>query len=119
MARSQLGKLGTYLKPHWNKALTGVVALFIVNVLGVWIPLLIRNGIDELQVTFSFNRVLYYVLMVLLLASVMWVIRMASRILLFGVGRQVEFDLKQRIFQHLLRMEPAYFSRNTAGEPES
>ena len=39
MARSQLGKLGTYLKPHWNKALTGVVALFIVNVLGVWIPL--------------------------------------------------------------------------------
>ena len=54
--------------------------------------------------------------MVLLLASVMWVIRMASRILLFGVGRQVEFDLKQRIFQHLLRMEPAYFSRNTAGE---
>jgi ATP-binding cassette subfamily B multidrug efflux pump len=116
MARSQLGKLGTYLKPHWTKALTGVVALFIVNVLGVWIPLLIRGGIDELQVTFSFNRVLYYVLMVLLLASVMWVIRMASRILLFGVGRQVEFDLKQRIFQHLLRMEPAYFSRNTAGE---
>jgi ATP-binding cassette subfamily B multidrug efflux pump len=116
MARSQLDKLGTYLKPHWPKALTGVVALFIVNILGVWIPLLIRGGIDELQVTFSFNRVLYYVLMVLVLASVMWVIRMVSRILLFGVGRQVEFDLKQRIFEHLLKMEPAYFSRNTAGE---
>lgn len=116
MARSQLSKLGTYLKPHWHKALTGVIALFIVNILGVWIPLLIRGGIDELQVTFSFNRVLYYVLMVLILASVMWVIRMVSRILLFGVGRQVEFDLKQHIFQHLLRMEPAYFSRNTAGE---
>ena len=116
MARSQLGKLGTYLKPHWPQALTGVITLFIVNILGVWIPLLIRGGIDELQVTFSFNRVLYYVLMVLLLASVMWVIRMASRILLFGVGRQVEFDLKQRIFQHLLQMEPAYFGRNTAGE---
>jgi ATP-binding cassette subfamily B protein len=26
----------------------------------------------------------------------MWVIRMVSRIALFGVGRQVEFDLKQR-----------------------
>jgi len=116
MARSQLSKLGTYLRPHWPKALTGIIALFIVNVLGVWIPLLIRGGIDELQVTFNFNRVLYYVFMVLLLASVMWVIRMVSRILLFGMGRQVEFDLKQRIFQHLLIMEPAYFSRNTAGE---
>ncbi|MGG6242120.1 ABC transporter ATP-binding protein [Nodosilinea sp. AN01ver1] len=116
MARSQLQKLGTYLRPHWHKAALGVAALFIVNLLGVWIPLLIRNGIDELQVTFSFDRILYYVLMVLILASVMWVIRMVSRITLFGVGRQVEFDLKQRIFEHLLRMEPAYFGRNTAGE---
>ncbi|MEO1068810.1 MAG: ABC transporter transmembrane domain-containing protein, partial [Cyanobacteria bacterium J06638_6] len=116
MARSQLQKLGTYLRPHWQKAALGVVALFIVNLVGVWIPLLIRNGIDELQVTFSFNRVMYYSLLVLLLASVMWVIRMVSRITLFGVGRQVEFDLKQRIFQHLLSLEPAYFGRNTAGE---
>ncbi|HZG38030.1 MAG TPA: ABC transporter ATP-binding protein, partial [Nodosilinea sp.] len=116
MARSQLKKLGTYLSPHWRPVALGVVALFIVNLVGVWIPLLIRNGIDELQVTFSFNRVMYYALTVLVLASVMWGIRMVSRITLFGVGRQVEFDLKQRIFQHLLRMEPAYFGRNTAGE---
>jgi ATP-binding cassette, subfamily B, multidrug efflux pump len=116
MARSQLRKLGIYLRPHWRKSALGVVALFIVNLLGVWIPLLIRNGIDELQVTFSFNRIMYYALLVLVLASVMWGIRMVSRITLFGVGRQVEFDLKQRIFEHLLRMEPAYFGRNTAGE---
>ncbi len=116
MARSQLQKLGTYLNPHWQKAALGVIALFIVNLVGVWIPLLIRNGIDELQVTFSFGRIMYYALLVLVLASVMWVIRMVSRITLFGVGRQVEFDLKQRIFEHLLQMEPAYFARNTAGE---
>ncbi|HEY9763713.1 MAG TPA: ABC transporter ATP-binding protein [Trichocoleus sp.] len=116
MARSQLQKLATYLKPHWPKSALGIATLLIVNVIGVWIPLLIRNGIDELQVTFSFNRVLYYVVLVLVLATVMWFIRMASRILLFGVGRQVEFDLKQKIFEHLLTLEPAYFSRNTAGE---
>jgi ATP-binding cassette subfamily B protein len=50
------------------------------------------------------------------LASLMWVIRMVSRVFLFGVGRQVEFDLKQRIFQHLLTLEPAYFATNTAGD---
>ncbi len=116
MARSQLQKLGTYLYPHRRQAALGVAALFVVNLVGVSIPLLIRNGIDELQVTFSFNRVMYYALTVLVLASVMWVLRMVSRITLFGVGRQVEFDLKQRIFEHLLRLEPAYFGRNTAGE---
>jgi len=116
MARSRLQKLGVYLGPHRPQAAIGVGALFLVNILGVWIPLLIRDGIDELQVSFSYGRVLYYAIMVLVLASVMWGIRMVSRITLFGVGRQVEFDLKQRIFEHLLRMEPAYFSRNTPGE---
>ncbi len=116
MARSRLQKLGAYLGPHRPQAALGVGALFLVNILGVWIPLLIRDGIDELQVSFSYGRVLYYAIMVLVLASVMWGIRMVSRITLFGVGRQVEFDLKQRIFEHLLRMEPAYFSRNTPGE---
>lgn len=116
MARSRLQKLGVYLGPHRPQAAIGVGALFLVNILGVWIPLLIRDGIDELQVSFSYGRVLYYAIMVMVLASVMWGIRMVSRITLFGVGRQVEFDLKQRIFEHLLRMEPAYFSRNTPGE---
>jgi ATP-binding cassette, subfamily B, multidrug efflux pump len=41
---------------------------------------------------------------------------MISRVLLFGVGRQVEFDLKQQIFSHLLLMEPAYFAQNTIGD---
>lgn len=116
MARSQLQKLAVYLRPHWKNTLLGVLALLVVNVVGVYIPLLIRNGVDELQVTFSFDRVLRYVVLILVLASVMWVIRMASRILLFGTGRQVEFDLKQKIFQRLLTLEPAYFAMNTAGD---
>jgi ATP-binding cassette subfamily B protein len=46
----------------------------------------------------------------------MWVVRMVSRIALFGVGRQVEFDLKQKIFNHLLTLEPSYFAINTPGD---
>jgi ATP-binding cassette subfamily B protein len=41
---------------------------------------------------------------------------MASRLWLLGVGRKVEFDLKQRIFEHLLKLEPAYFTINTPGD---
>ncbi|MDX2241661.1 MAG: ABC transporter transmembrane domain-containing protein, partial [Leptolyngbyaceae cyanobacterium bins.302] len=110
MAQSRLRKLGEYLRPHWRGAGLGILALFIVNLLGMYIPLLIRDGIDKLQITFSLNQVMYYVVLVLVLASVMWVARMASRIALFGVGRQVEYDLKQKIFRHLLSLEPSYFA---------
>lgn len=111
-----LQKLGEYLRPHWRRTALGIGALLLVNGLGVYIPLLIRDGIDELQVTFSFDRIAQYALIVFGLASVMWAMRMASRIWIFGVGRQVEFDLKQQLFEHLLRMEPSYFATNTVGE---
>lgn len=116
MANSRLQKLLLYLRPHWRQAALGIFALLIVNGIGVYIPLLIRDSIDELRTAFNFDQIWRFVLLILILSSVMWVIRMASRILLFGLGRQVEFDLKQKIFQHLLTLEPSYFSTNTSGD---
>ncbi len=116
MAQSRLRKLGQYLLPHWKAAGSGILALLLVNLLGVRIPLLIRDAIDRLQITFSFSQIFYYVALVLGMASAMWIVRMVSRTLLFGVGRQVEFDLKQKVFAHLLTLEPSYFAANTVGD---
>jgi ATP-binding cassette subfamily B protein len=117
MAKSRrIAKLSAYLRPHWREASLGILALLSVNALGVYIPWLIRAGVDKLSTTFSWNQILHYVVIIVLLSSAMWLMRMASRIWLFGVGRQVEFDLKQRIFEHLLKLEPAYFASNTAGD---
>ncbi|MDP5339054.1 MAG: ABC transporter ATP-binding protein/permease [Nodularia sp. (in: cyanobacteria)] len=117
MAESRrLAKLGAYLRPHWRETTLGILALLSVNGLGVYIPWLIRSAVDQLSASFNFNNILSYVVPIALLSSAMWLIRMASRIWLFGVGRQVEFDLKQRIFEHLLKLEPSYFATNTAGD---
>lgn len=117
MAKSRrIAKLSAYLRPHWREASLGILALLSVNALGVYIPWLIRAGVDKLSTTFSWNQIVHYVVIIVLLSSAMWLMRMASRIWLFGVGRQVEFDLKQRIFEHLLKLEPAYFASNTAGD---
>ena len=116
MARSQLQKLGVYLRPHWRNTALGIGTLLVVNALAVYIPLLIRDAIDELGVTFNVDRVWFFVGLILVLATAMWCVRMISRTLLFGVGRQVEFDLKQKIFDHLLGLEPSYFATNTIGD---
>jgi ATP-binding cassette subfamily B protein len=117
MAKShRLAKIADYLRPYWRETVFGIMALFVVNGLGVYIPLLIRSGVDTLSQSFSFSQIIHYVVMIVLLSSAMWMMRMASRIWIFGVGRQVEFDLKQRIFEHLLQLEPAYFTVNTPGD---
>ena len=117
MAKShRLDKIAAYLRPYWRETVFGIIALLVVNGLGVYIPLLIRSGVDTLSRSFSFPQISHYVVLIALLSSAMWMMRMASRIWIFGVGRQVEFDLKQRIFQHLLQLEPAYFTVNTPGD---
>ena len=116
MARSRLKTLIDYIRPYWRQELGGIGTLLIVNALGVYIPLLIRNSIDELQAMFDFQLMLKYVIIILVMTTVMWVIRVASRMRLYGVDRQVEFDLKQKIFEHLLTLEPAYFAANPVGD---
>ncbi|HIK38290.1 MAG: ABC transporter ATP-binding protein/permease [Geminocystis sp.] len=114
--RSRFRKLISYLGPYRTSLYWGISALFVVNILGVYIPWLIKKIFDDLQEKFNFELLVAYVIFLFVLAGIMWAIRMASRILIFGVGRQVEFDLKQRIFEHLLTLEPAYFYVNTSGD---
>ncbi len=113
---SRFKRLLGYLRPHQKAAWGGVAALFVVNALSIAIPLEIRSALTELQTAFTIERVLYHAGLMAFLATIMWAIRLLSRMILFGVGRQVEFDLKQKLFEHLLRLEPAYFATNTIGD---
>ncbi|AFY55617.1 ABC-type multidrug transport system, ATPase and permease component [Rivularia sp. PCC 7116] len=109
-------KLVAYLRPHWRATTLGIVALLIVNGLGAYIPLLIGDCVKKLSEDFDYGQIIRYSILIISLTSSMWLIRMASRIWIFGVGRQVEFDLKQQIFEHLLKLEPSYFATNKAGD---
>jgi ATP-binding cassette, subfamily B, multidrug efflux pump len=117
MTNPRFKQLLEYLRPHWRQLLWGTIALLIVNALGIYIPLLIRDGIDRLsRSALDYQQLVSSVLFIFLLVSIMWGIRMLSRIAIFGIGRQVEFELKQRIFEHLLTLEPAYFANNSSGD---
>ncbi|MBF2057146.1 MAG: ABC transporter ATP-binding protein [Cyanobacterium sp. T60_A2020_053] len=116
MVSPRLKKLFSYLEPHQDKLYWGISALLLVNILGVYLPWLIRDIFDALEQGFTLNQLMQYVILLFILACIMWCIRMFSRMMIFGIGRQVEFDLKQVIFEHLLKLEPSYFSVNTSGD---
>jgi ATP-binding cassette subfamily B protein len=105
-----------YLRPHRRTLVFGALALVAVNLLSVAIPLLVRRVIDDLQDGFSMGDVLGEGALIMGLATVMGLVRLISRMLVFGVGRQVEASLKQRIFDHLLLQEPGWVQSTGSGE---
>ncbi len=113
---SRFQKLLNYLKPHQTQTMQGIFALFVVNGLSVYIPLLIRDGIDRLKTSFTSDYLTQLAIAIVGLTSIMWVVRMISRILIFGVGRKVQATMKQNIFEHILELEPGYFATTTVGD---
>jgi ATP-binding cassette, subfamily B, multidrug efflux pump len=113
---SRFQKLLNYLNPYKWQTAQGIFALFVVNALSVYIPLLIRDGIDRLKTSFTSDYLTQLAIFIVGLTSIMWVVRMVSRILIFGVGRQVQAKMKQDIFEHILRLEPGYFVTTTVGD---
>ncbi len=116
MAAFRIDLIGRYLRPHRRTVLFGAVALVIVNVLSVTIPLEVRRIIDELQGGFAVSDVLRQAGWIVLLASTMAVVRLISRQLVFGVGRQVEVDLRQKLFERMLEQEPGWVQQTGSGE---
>ncbi len=116
MAAIRFGLIQRYLRPYRRTVLLGVAALVVVNLLSVTIPLMVRGVIDDLQDGFSYSDVLRQAGIIVVLATLMGGVRLFSRMLVFGVGRQVEAQLKQKIFDHMLRQEPGWVQSSGSGE---
>ena len=112
----KLGLIARYLRPQSGILLRGALALVLVNIVGVSLPLLVQRTVNELQPGFSLPQLLQQALIIAGLATLMGGVRLWSRLLVFGAGRQVEVTLRQRIFDHLLRQEPGWVQRTGSGE---
>ena len=105
-----------YLKPYKKEFLYGALALLIVNILSVLIPLEVKNIIDQLQVGFSSDFVITKSLWLIFLATCMGLIRLFSRQIVFGIGRKVEVNLRQKLFDHLLIQDPDWIQKKGSGD---
>jgi len=105
-----------YLKPYKKEFLYGGIALLVVNILSVLIPLEVKNIIDQLKDGFSSNFVIKKALWLMSLATCMGLIRLLSRQIVFGIGRKVEVNLRQKLFDHLLIQDPDWVQKKGSGD---
>ena len=116
MAALRLDLIKNYLKPHKKELILGALCLIFVNVLSVAIPMEVRNIVDDLKKGFTFSYVFNKSTWLILLATVMGGVRLISRQLVFGVGRQVEVSLRQKLFDHMLGQDPGWVQTLGTGE---
>ena len=105
-----------YLRPYKKEFLYGALALLLVNILSVVIPLEVKNIIDHLQSGLSSDFVISKSLWLIFLATCRGLIRLFSRQIVFGIGRKVEVNLRQKLFDHLLIQDPEWIQKKGSGD---
>ena len=105
-----------YLRPYKRELIVGALSLLVVNVLSVIIPLEVKSIIDQLQNGFSSKFIISKSIWLIMLATLMAVIRLSSRQIVFGIGRKVEVNLRQKIFDHLLLQDPDWVQKKGSGD---
>ncbi|WP_269605456.1 ABC transporter ATP-binding protein [Prochlorococcus marinus] len=116
MAALRLDLIKNYLRPHKKELILGAICLIFVNILSVAIPMEVRNIVDDLKEGFTFSYVLNKSTWLILLATIMGGARLISRQLVFGVGRQVEVSLRQKLFDRMLEQDPGWVQTIGTGE---
>jgi len=94
----------------------GLLTLLLTNLFTFVGPWIAKQAIDGLQAGLSATTLLRYCLLILGAALLQGICRYWSRLLVIGVSREVEFDLRNIVFARLLAQAPAFFQRYRTGD---
>ncbi|MCX6626414.1 MAG: ABC transporter ATP-binding protein [Candidatus Solibacter sp.] len=99
-------------KYRWGMALGGL-CLVMKDLAQALQPLMIRGAVDSFRSGSAFVRFAGYLVALALLKGIFqyWM-----RVILIGISRDIEFDLRNDLFAHLIRLSPEYYARTRTGD---
>ncbi len=112
----RLRPLQPYLVRYKKRYVAGFIALLITQMVGATLPLVIKTGIDGLSRGVTPNRLLFYAGLLLGVAVAKAVFQFWMRWILIGISRDVEYDLRNNLFTHLMRLSPRYYTETPTGD---
>lgn len=100
---------------RWGIAL-GMLALLLKDLAAVAAPLLIRAAVDALTQGQGWNAVIRFAALLVGISFVKGLFQFWMRVILIGISRDIEYDLRNDLFAHLVQLAPDYYGRVRTGD---
>lgn len=95
----------------------GVVWLIFVDLLQLFVPEILRSFTDQLQADLiGASEILRYGFYLLLIGFLLAFFRFLWRIFIIGTSKKLEFELRNKLFSHLLKLSTNYFNKSKTGD---
>ena len=108
--------LRPYLGRHRQQLLLGLGALVLNALFGATLPLMIRRGIDSITTGEPWSAVVLIAGGLLLLALGKGLFQYWKRLIIIGVSRDLEYDLRNDILAHLVLVNRNFYAQFPTGD---
>jgi ATP-binding cassette subfamily B protein len=112
----RLTYLWPYLRSHKRKLVLGLLSILASVILGMMSPLLLGRAIDALRSDVGRSALLVYAGLIVGASLVQGIFSYLQRMILVGMSRDIEFDLRNLYFSSLEAQPPGFFQERPTGD---
>jgi len=112
---NNLKSLQKYFLKYKGKILWGILFILISNAFSTYVPIAIKNAINDLQRELSNQTLVRYGLLITAASLISGIFRFLIRQTIIVVSREIEFDLRQDFWAHIQRLPLRYFQNTSTG----
>src|SRR5438105_3819282 len=116
MVPKNLRPLLPYLKKYRGGYVIGTRCVFLNNRIWILFPPIIRRAVDDLHLGVTRQKLLTYSLLLIAVALTKGIFQFLTRWVVIGISREIEFDLRNDLFQHLESLSYSYYQRTRTGD---
>jgi len=107
--------LKKYFIKYKTKLLWGMLFILVSNAMTVYLPILLKDSINEIQKNATSSILLNYALLIVGTSIVAGVFRYLIRQSIIVVSREIEYDLRGDFWEHIQKLPLKYFQNNSTG----
>jgi len=94
----------------------GMLCLVIKDLAAAAQPLMIGNAVDALYRSHQGSLLAQYAAYLVGLSLVQGIFQFGMRVIIIGISRDIEYDLRNDMFPHLVSLSPDYYQRTRTGD---
>jgi ATP-binding cassette subfamily B multidrug efflux pump len=110
------GQLLRFVVRYRGRLTAGLSSVVLTTAITLAAPWILKEAVDDLSQGVTEEKLIYYASLILGIAVVGGALRYATRWLLIGISRQIEYDIRNAFFATLQRLPLAYYHANRTGD---
>ncbi len=109
-------RLYAYMHRYRWRYVFGLVCLLVTASLAMAIPYFLKRAVEVIEHDRALHGLVFYVAIIIGMAIVQGLARAFSRFVIFNIGRDIEYDLRNDLFRQLQALPQSFYQRSQTGD---